>query len=226
MRPLPSVHAAAALGVTVAIAACRADPGDPDPLRLGPVTPPESLDEDALPGPDPYVAGEDRLSLGVFYEGGASAVLPPGPSIHYYIYVEATSGGLTYAQVRVSDRVEGRFADRLLHGGKAWWGGGVHFDVAQDLRAWTTLHLSLKSSSATFDKINVGMNSDGAVETVDAADYGWAADGQWHAIAIPTADLADLGVDLGAVTAGLTLGGGAGTSADSLQIDDVYFSAE
>ncbi|MFO0746581.1 MAG: hypothetical protein U1F43_13055 [Myxococcota bacterium] len=206
-------------------AGCRADAGDPDESRLGPIVDPPGFFAEPLPGPDPYVEGEARLSLGIFYEGGYSQLIAiDEQTVHYYIYLAQPSGQLTYRQIRDDDRVEGVVSDRIIHGGLGFWGGGVHFDVARDLRAWQTLHVSLKSSSPAFAEIKIGMNSDGAIETVDAGDYGWAADGTWHTLAIPLTDLADLGVDLGAVTAALTLSGGSGTSADSLKIDDVYFT--
>jgi len=210
----------------LALGGCRADPGEADESRLGPVVGPPGADVEALPGPDPYVEGERRLSLGAFYEGGYSDLLAvDGQSIHYYIYLEQPGGPLTYQQIQDRDRVEGKTADRLVHGGRAWWGGGIHFDAPRDLRAWSAVHLSLKSSSAAFAEVGIGMASEGGDATVDATDYGYAADGQWHALVIPLEDLAEAGADLARVTAALTLGGGPGTSADALKLDALYFTA-
>ncbi|MCC6619880.1 MAG: hypothetical protein IT385_01415 [Deltaproteobacteria bacterium] len=220
-----SARVVVSLAVALALGACRDDAGDPDLDRLGPVVHPPGFGEEPLPGPDPYEAGERRLSFGAFYEGGYSDLLAvDGQTIHYYIYMEEPSGLLTYQQLPDDDHVEGLVADRLVHGGRPWWGGGIHFDAARDLSGWGTLHLSLKSSSPAFSEVDIGMISEDGDATVAATDYGYEADGQWHTLAIPLDDLADAGVDLTAITAALTLGGGAGTGADALKIDAVYLT--
>lgn len=204
---------------------CRQDAGAPDPERFLPITDPPGAVE-PLPGPEPWVEGEARLSLGIFYEGGYSdRVAIDGIGTHYYIYLGA-GGELTYRQVTDTDRIEGTSSDRILHGGGPWWGGGVHWDAARDLTRWTRLHVSLKSSSEAFASVQVGMGSDGVAAQVDAADYGYVADGQWHSIVIPISDLTEQGLALSAVVDPLVLGGGTGTSADSLKVDNVYLTAE
>jgi hypothetical protein len=215
----------AASSVLLAGTACREDAGDPDASRLGPIVDPPGFFEEPLPGPDPWVEGENRLSMGIFYEGAYSELLPiNGTTTHYYIFLGAT-GALTYQQVKDEDRIEGIVSDRILHAGGPWWGGGVHFDVPQDFTRWTTMHLSLKSVSPAFAEVQVGMSSEDNIESLDASAYGYAADGQWHSLEIPLADFAELGVDLQAVTDALTLGGLSGTSADALKVDGFYFTA-
>lgn len=87
------------------------------------------------------------------------------------------------------------------------------------------MHLSLKSSWDAFAEVRVGMSPESAIESLDATDYGYAADGQWHSLEIPPADFAELGVDLRALTDALTLGGNTGASADALKVDGFYFTA-
>ena len=61
---------------------------------------------------------------------------------------------------------------------------------------------------------------------MSAADYGFAADGDWHDLRIPLADLAALGLDLSAVTIAFSVSGGSGTAADTLLIDALYLTAD
>jgi hypothetical protein len=210
--------------VLLCLPACRAEPLEPDPSRLH--LPSDFEAEDIfLEGPEPFVEGDERLTFGVFYEGGYSEIVPiDGIQVHYYIYETSPGGPLTYQQVQDKDRVEGLFADRILHNGQAWWGGGLHFTTARDLSAWETLHLSLKSSAEAFSEVEIGMGSSGRSVTVKASDYGYFADGNWHSLQIPMSDFAELGVDLEALTDAVVLGGGAGQSGEALKVDAVFMT--
>lgn len=203
--------------------ACRPDPGDPsypDPSWVD--TGDTGEDDNFYEGPDPYQEGVPRLSFGAFYEGEASDYLiVDDVTRHYYIYSS------TYTQtVDLIDRVEGYESAVIVHGGTAWWGGGINWDSSDDLSGWTTMHVSMRSSSATFASIELHLTGGEVEAVVFAEDHGWAADGEWHHLAVPLADFVSGGADLGSVTAPFVVVGGAGESGDELRVDNLYFSAE
>lgn len=211
----------------LAAGGCRLDPGEPDYSgHVGLVKDKVDAAGDDLPGPFPYVPGEPRLMVGLFYEGGASErVVLNGQTTHYYIFVIEGSSALTYAQESDGDRVEGRLSDRLILNGTPWWGGGVVWDQPQDLSAWTTLHVSLKSSDPSFADLKVTLGS-GTQYSVQATEYGYANDGAWHSLVIPLADLVARGLDKAAIVQPFILGADGGESGDVLLVDDVYFTQE
>ena len=86
------------------------------------------------------------------------------------------------------------------------------------------MHLSLRSEDSAFASVQIAMESNAAAGVVQAEDYGYIADGDWHHIAIPLDDFAASGVLLGAVTIPLRLGGGRGSEGEVLLVDNVYFS--
>lgn len=201
------------------LGACRPDPGAPrypTPEAWDPTTD----DPDFLPGDTPYAEGDERLSLGVFYEGGHSEILQIDEvTRHVYIYEGTFTIGVS------DDRVEGLVSGlATVTGAQPWWGGGVHWDVPTDLSAWTTLHLAIASDDAAFSSWNLGM-SDGITEaTVDVADYGFVADGDWHIVTIPLDDLS--GLDRSQISVALLIVGDGVVSGDSLQLDDLYLTKD
>lgn len=203
--------------------ACRPDPGDPsypDPSLLD--SGDTGGDPDFYLGPDPYQAGEARLAFGAFYEGDASDYLiVDDVTRFYYIYSS------TYTQtVDLVDRVEGYESAVIEHAGTAWWGGGLHWNSAENLSGWTTLHVSLRSGHAGFGTLELHLTG-GEVEAVlDATAYGWAADDEWHHLSVPLADFGAAGADLGSVTSPFAMVGGSGEAGDELRVDNLYFSAE
>lgn len=243
-------HGAAWLVVAVALggSSCREGLGEPDysshaglPRDGGPET-------EYLLGTDPYVPGEDRLGLGIFYEGGTSDGFPLAseqrctdndelPEAYksllrcYFIFElelePARPNVLQYTQDTSRDRVEGAVSDRFTLTGTPFWGGGILWDQATDLQFWSTLHVALKSSDPSFAQIDITMQSGptgGA--TVGAArpatDYGYANDGEWHVLEIPLGDFAARGVDLSQVRAPFILGGTGNTAGDTLLVDELY----
>ena len=173
-----------------------------------------------LPGPYPYQEGEQRLSIGGFYEGGSSENIEINQeNTHLYLYENTVA-------IEVSnDRIEGLSSDRLVHGGGAWWGMGVHWNDTRDLSAWGTLYISFQST--TFADIEIGMtgaNDDRHV--VLASAYGYVNDGMWHTLAIPLADFVKDGLNLSAVSSPLNLTGPGGNAGDYALLDNVYFTTE
>lgn len=216
--------------VAVGVMGCRPEPGPSDYLSQ------EDFHFDAgsavpsgfVEGPDPWVAGTPRFKLGLFYEGGSTdEVVVDDATAHFYVYEQTFSVGPVDEGQR-----EGLQADALMHSGGPWWGGGIHWDTARDLSGWQHLRVSLRSTSAVFGDVKLGMASGAerspsrAEAKVSAADYGFAADGEWHDLSVPLADLVALGLDLSEVTIALSIGGGAGTAADTLLIDALYLTAD
>ncbi|MBN1336809.1 MAG: hypothetical protein JXB39_12705 [Deltaproteobacteria bacterium] len=198
------------LWLFVALLACRPDPGDPEYPEPGPWG---DTGGDFLPGPDPYEDGDARLSLGFFYEGGYSDFDPPE---HLYIYENSFTTDVS------GDRVEGLTSDVWIHGGGAWWGGGIHYDAARDFSAWTTLYISLMApAEGGFPTVDVAMEG-GSQARLDAGTYGFAQDGEWHHLAIPLAAFASAGADLSGVTVPLILVDEGGNAGDRLFIDNLY----
>jgi hypothetical protein len=153
----------------------------------------------------------------MFYEGSASEVVPiDGTTASYYIFVAGNE--LTYDQTSDPDRVEGRQSDLITLAGTPWWGGGIIWEPARDLRPWTTLCLSLKSND--LNEVNVTVGSATEVP-LPAGDYGFVDDGDWHNMAIPLADFETRGVDLSAIRVAFALGGVGGAGA-RLLVDNVY----
>ncbi|AKQ63415.1 putative lipoprotein [Myxococcus hansupus] len=202
-------------------AGCRPDPGVPDYSDQGYDRPDSGVDPDneVLPGPFPFEAGQRRLAVG-FYEGGRSEdVAVDGVNTHIYLY----EGTLTLEPS--STRVEGRQSELVVHAGKAWLGFGVHWNTPRNLDGWKTLHVSLNSADPGFSSVVIAMSDDATVE-LPAARYGYVNDGQWHHLAIPLADFAAGGVQLSAVRAPFVFLAGAGAAADTLLLDNVYFTAD
>jgi len=174
-----------------------------------------------LPGPDPWEPGEDRLSIGAFYEGGSSELIAIDEiQTHLYIYENT----LRISVIR--ERIEGVGATGIEHTGLNWWGMGVHWDFERDLTAWTTLHISLAAEDPSFADVEIGMNDPNGTYTVQARDYGFVADNTWHTLAIPLADLDAAGLNRTQIVAALVLLGGPGENGDRMAIDNVYITAE
>lgn len=180
------------------------------------------------PPPDPYKPGTPRLSIGAFYEGGSSEAVPvDNNTSHVYIYPNGNSVVLADDS---DDKLEGYQSQSLtVAGGLGWFGLGVHWDKARDLSAWKTLHLALKSSSASMSDVTIGINSPMAnpqTSKRSAKSYGYTNDGAWHSIAIPLADFAAgaPALDAKQVAAPLVIvNAGAVKDGDVVRIDDVYF---
>jgi hypothetical protein len=208
---------AALLAVLFVAVGCRPSPG---PNMYGNQEMFGDAGSSGLPGPDPFVPGSERLSVGVFYESKFSQVIPiDNVTTHLYIYSN------TVTITDDSDHIEGFASSRVTHNGQGFVGFGVNWDSAKDMSAWTHLHVSFKSSDAIFSTFQVGM-SNGTPVDVDVTKYGYANDGQWHSLVIPMADF--VGVDFATVVAPFVIAG-TGDMTDlgqSFLIDDLYFTAE
>jgi len=210
---------ARALMIVALVAGCRPNPGPSHYDQQEPF-PHDDGGADLLPGPNPYQPGQRRLSIGAFYEGGASDVVPvDNMASNLYVYSD------TETLLADPDHIEGKTSTRATHAGMTWWGFGVHWMTTRDLGAWTHLHVSLKSHDEAFAAVDIGMNNANPV-FVHAASYGWANDDAWHSLTIPVADFVAGGLDVTQVAAPFVLTGGAGSGGEKLLVDDVYFTAD
>ena len=213
------------LTLALPLSACRPDIGAPDYRQFvgGDDDDSAGVDPDDLPGPDPYQDGEERLSIGIFYEGGFSAqYIIDEVTNHYYIY-----DGTFDTFEDFVEREEGFKSDVIAPTGLGFWGGGVTWDQPIDLSAWTQMHISLRSSGADFATFNIGFGGGGGSEvTVAVTDYGFVNDGEWHQLVIPLADFAAGGAALDAVGLPIQLIAAAAITGQELRVDNLYFTKE
>lgn len=191
--------------------ACRPDPGAPS----YPDPEPWVVTDDPEFYADPLDPGEERLSIGAFYEGPADEVVPiDDAETHFYVYEN------TFSVQTTDDRWEGYVADTLTHGSLAWFGGGIHWDSPRDLSGWEALHLVVSTSDeASWD---VGLTGGGVEARRAVADYGLVADGSWHELQIPLEDFA--GADLSSVSVAFLIVGEQGETGDEFTLDAVYYT--
>jgi hypothetical protein len=218
MRPAPFLLAATSLAF-LALTACRPAPeGPPNYPDNGTFVDPG---DPRLPGPYPYVEGDNRLSVGVWYEGGASENYTLGAGADYFIYDN------TYSETRDDDRIEGLESALIeLTGEAGFFGGGVSWVPGRDLSAWTTLHISFKSDNAVFDDLEVRMIGGGNDGLVRAVGQGFVTDGDWHSLQVPLSMFAQQGVDLSDVTEPIQLISPVTEPQALLRVDDLYFTDE
>ena len=192
---------------------CRPDPGAPSyPLY-------EDLPN--LGGPDPYEEGEDRLSLGIFYEMGASENYVIDNSTRFF-YIWSDSFSVT----TTDDSIEGSTADNLIAASLGWWGGGVFWDTPTDFQDWDFLNVSLKTADTDMINIEVGMGQgDGELlHWFAVEEYGFEHDGTWHHLSIPLSSAFEI-LDGARIQMPFNIRG-EGPENASLIIDNLYFSKE
>lgn len=227
------LHCMLGLGLLVgATAACRPDPGIPDYSSHTGLRDRANDAAEERPGPNPYVLGAQRLYLGAFYEGGRSdEILINDVDTFYFIFDTAGdgSGQLTYSQETDSDRLEGKLSDAIILNGTSFWGGGLIWNTARDLSDWNTMYISFKSSDETFADFGVVIQAEEGSGTRDfrlnASEYGYVNDGQWHSLRIPLEDFG--AVDFSRTRSPLILTDAVqGVSGEMLLVDDFYYTKE
>ncbi len=218
--------------VGIAAGACRPVPeGDP----VYPVFE-EFRPEEFLDGPNPFVEGEERLSLNVFYEGDASEALDFGGNgamtdLFDYVVNQDANPLVFTAQTGVNRRdfIEGLTSASItvLDAGVAWWGVGVvNEGVPYDLTGWTTMRVSFKATDDLFEGTTIQVEDSSGAATVNIADpmYGdFASDGEWHSLVIP---LEDFGLDFSSIRVPFSLLAGNSTDGSVLLVDDLYWTKE
>jgi hypothetical protein len=191
--------------------ACRPDAGAPSY--------PSAEDLPNWGGPDPYEEGEERISLGIFYELGASeAYTIDNTNQFFYIWSN------TFSVFATDERIEGYSADRIVVGTIGWWGGGIFWSEEGDFSDWTTLHVSLKSEDENITAIEVGMGQgDGEIlHWFPVAEYGFSSDNEWHHLSIPLAPAWDF-IDPTRIQMPFNIRGN-GPENSEILIDNLYIS--
>jgi hypothetical protein len=207
--------------VLPAVVGCL-DPGEPDySSHVGVRTIEEEIE--FLPGPNPFVDFVPRLEFSIFYEGDATDEITINDiDTHYYIFDN------TYRQETSTERVEGTLSDLLILNGGGYYGGGIIYDSPRNLSDWTTMHISLRASDATFVDIPItvisGTSDVNTDHTVIASNYGYANDGEWHSLVIPLSDFP--GFDATSVISPFVISAPGNNAGDQLWIDDLYYTQE
>ena len=197
----------------ICVWSCRPDPGAPSYPSVG-----------ELPnfgGPDPYEDGEDRRSLGIFYEMGASESYSiDNTERFFYIW------GNSFSLFTTDDCTEGYQADRLVVGDLGWWGGGVFWSTPSDFSEWRTLSISLQSTNDDITGLNVGLGQgDGEVlHWFPVVEHGFVYDGEWHHLLIDLTPAWEV-LDPTQIQMAFNIEGG-GEAGSELLIDNLYFTKE
>jgi hypothetical protein len=184
--------------------------------------------------PNPFQPGDERLSVGYFYEGGRSTTIEINTvTTEYFIFaIDVTDPIATrsFAEGTSDDRAEGQASYEVTLNGSPFWAGGIIWFEPFDLSAWTTMFVSFKSSDPSFASFDLTLQSgeeeepDGVV--LDPSAYGYANDGEWHFLEIPLQDAVDRGWDPSAVRSPFIFSGPAGTQGEVLLIDNLYFTKD
>lgn len=218
-------HRFSVLISAIGLAGCNGDDGltDPPP-NYGSDDTSGSVNGIYQAGDDPYEEGELRAGIADFYEGpSSSSIAVDDVDVFFYVWEDTFS-----AIQNFEEPAEGLYSLEWFSKGRGWWGGGIHHTTGSfDISMYNTLHLAMRSSSAEMADITVGMVSVDSTSdaTVQAADYGWTADGTWHTIEIPLADFEAAGAALTAIETPLFLvGENATTEGESIWFDDIYLT--
>jgi hypothetical protein len=220
------------------VGGCMPDLGTPD--YSSQVGLREPVDPFPPVAPDPYQPGDERLSVGYFYEGGRSeTILINGVTTNYFIFVideNKPVETLTYSQDSSSDRLEGLESVKIRLNDRPFWGGGIIWDEPIDLSDWTTMYVGFKSSDESFESFDLTLQyapyipneppPDPQGVVLDPRTYGYTNDGQWHFLQIPLQDAIDRGFDPSITRAPFIVGGPTLQAGDVLLIDNLYFTKE
>ena len=227
------------------VGGCAADPGTPDySSQVGIRERVAGVAVDPFPpiAPDPYQPGDERLSVGYFYEGGRSETIPINTvTTNYFIFVideNTPVQTLTYSQDPSIDRLEGLESTKITLNDQSFWGGGIIWTQPIDLSDWTTMYVGFKSSDDSFARFNITLQwQDGRPPNVPPPDparslnldpraYGYTNDGEWHFLRIPLQDAIDRGFDPSNTRSPFIIGGGTRNPGDVLLVDNLYFTKE
>ena len=191
--------------------------------------------------PDPYQPGDQRLSVGYFYETGRSETIPLNTvTTNYFIFVidqNQAVATLTYSQNTSTDRLEGLESVEITLNDRPFWGGGIIWDEPIDLSEWTTMFVGFKSSDESFEGFDLTLQyardrlpneppPEPIGVTIDPRTYGYTNDGEWHFLQIPFQDLIDRGFDPSNTRSPFIIGGPTRRAGDVLLIDNLYFTKD
>ncbi|MGB8223678.1 MAG: hypothetical protein WCF10_13920 [Polyangiales bacterium] len=184
--------------------------------------------------PDPFQPGDERLSVGYFYEGGRSqTILINTVTTDYFVFaIDANDPVATrsFAEAASDDRAEGLLSYEVTLNGSPYWAGGIIWFQPIDLSDWTTMFVSFKSSDPSFAAFDLTLQSgEGdapASVNLDPGTYGYTNDGEWHFLRIPLQDAIDRGWDPSTVRSPFIFSRAGGDPGDVLLIDNLYFTKD
>ncbi len=221
------------------VGACGSELGTPD--YSGQVGLIEPINPFPPLGADPYEPGDERLSVGYFYENGRSETIPINyVTTNYFIFVideNQAAATLTYNQGTSTDRLEGLVSLEITLNDRPFWGGGMIWSEPFDLSGWTTMYVGFKSSDPSFERFEITLQwEEGRLPSqpppdpqgvvLDPATYGYANDGEWHFLRIPLQDAIDRGFDPSNVRSPFIVSGPTLQAGDVMLIDNLYFTKE
>ena len=213
---------------SIGVCANRDPEGDPVCTLLDPVNPFPPVP------PDPFQPGDERLSVGYFYEGGWSFEIPINTvSTDYFVFAidpDQPIATRSFAEGTSTDRVEGLVSYEVTIIDRPFWAGGIIWFEPIDLSDWTTMFVSFKSSDPSFETFDItlqwGEEEEPAGVALDPRDYGYTNDGEWHFLEIPLQDAIDRGWDPRQTRSPFIFGAGGGDPGDVLLIDNLYFTKD
>jgi len=214
------------------VSACAPDLGTPDYSNQAGLRQPISPFPPVPP--DPFQPGDERLSVGYFYEGGWSLEIPINTvTTNYFVFAIDESDPVatrSFSESDSDDRVEGSISYEVTINGSPFWGGGIIWNEPVDLSNWTSMFVSFKSSDPSFASFAITLQS-GTEETPFGVDlspgaYGYINDGEWHFLQIPLQDAIDRGWDPRTVRSPFIVSAPGGDTGDSLLIDNLYFTKD
>jgi hypothetical protein len=214
------------------VGGCAPDLGTPD--YSSQVGLREPIDPFPPVPPDPFQPGDQRLSVGYFYEGGRSVtILINTVSTDYFVFaidVDDPVATRSFGEGTSTDRVEGLLSYEITLNGSSFWAGGIVWFEPIDLSNWTTMFVSFKSSDPSFANFDLTLQSGEGEEptgvVLDPTAYGYTNDGEWHFLEIPLQDAIDLGWDPSTARSPFIFGAGGGDAGDVLLIDNLYFTTD
>ncbi|NNE17923.1 MAG: hypothetical protein HKN10_05520, partial [Myxococcales bacterium] len=143
---------------------------------------------------------------------------------------------LTGGQDPSRDRLEGLESLKFTTAEQPFWGSGILWEEAIDLSEWTTMYEGFKSSDASFERIDLTVQSATTLPnvpppeangfTLDVRSYGYSNDGEWHFLEIPLQDFIDRGWDPANARSPFIIGGPTLQSGHTLLIDNLYFTKD
>ncbi|MFW2389690.1 MAG: hypothetical protein ACN4G0_15235, partial [Polyangiales bacterium] len=159
------------------LSSCTPDMGTPDYSGLEGLRDP--IDPFPPVPPDPFQPGDERLSVGYFYEGGWSEEIPLNQiDTNYFIFAADDNNvvaTLTYSNDPSSDRMEGLESLLFRLNDQPFWGGGIFWDNPTDLSEWTSMFVGFKSSDPSFARFDLtllyGAGDAPSSVVLDPADY-------------------------------------------------------
>jgi hypothetical protein len=191
--------------------------------------------------PDPFQPGDERLSVGYFYETGRSETIPINTvTTNYFIFVvdeNRAAETLTYSQSTSSDRIEGLESVEITLNDRTFWGGGIIWEEPIDLSEWTTMFVAFKSSDESFERFEIKLQYEvGRLPnepppeplevSLNPSTYGYTNDGEWHFLQIPLQDAIDRGWDPSNARSPFIVGGSPNRVGDVMLIDNLYFTKD